>query len=148
MSTISLMGYQSTVSALRAQGVPEDKIERFAREQWPDEAARQDGLKRPRRGRMNKWEAAYAEHLEQLKATNAIKRWDFEPERFRLATGAYYTPDFRIVYHSSAIGFDEVKGFWREAARVRIKVAAEHNPMYLFRAVTKRSGTWEYETFR
>jgi hypothetical protein len=44
----------------------------------------------------------------------------------------------------------EVKGMWREAARVRIKVAADRHP-FRFIAVTKRlvrdGGGWKEELF-
>lgn len=99
----------------------------------------------PKRG-MNKWEAAYAQHLGLFLLAREIRSWKFEAVRLRLADGAWFTPDF-TVWNLNRIEFHEVKGFWREAARVRIKVAAELYPEFMFVAVTKKSGEWVYERF-
>lgn len=96
----------------------------------------------PRRGRMNKTEAAYSVYLEGLRTAGEIIRWDFEAERLRLADGAYYCPDFRIILPDGTIEFVEVKGFMREAAHLRIKVAAELHP-YTFRLVRRMRGGWD-----
>jgi len=96
---------------------------------------------------MNKTEQAYAAHLETLRLASEIDSWEFEPEKFRLADRTYYTPDFRIVWPDGTVGFDEVKGFWEDDARVKIKVAARMHP-YQFRAVQRVGGGWGYETFK
>ncbi len=109
----------------------------------------------PRRGRMNKLETAYARHLEELKHQDEVIWFDFEPFKVRLANGAWYTPDFAVMLWSTKGGettarleFHECKGHWREAARVRIKVAADKYP-FRFVAVTKerKTGEWRYEYF-
>lgn len=99
-----------------------------------------------RRGRMNKTETAFAGLLEQQQTDGLITWWRFEPVKLRLATGAWYTPDFLAITRGGSILFYEVKGFWREAARVRIKVAAELNPWALFVVVQRPSGAWKFET--
>jgi len=91
-------------------------------------------------------EADYAAHLETLKVHGEIVAWWYEPERFHLGGGAWYKPDFRVMSPSGEIQFVEVKGHWREAARVRIKVAASLHP-YRFTAVTRESGEWNEERF-
>lgn len=93
---------------------------------------------------MNKTERAYADYLQLLFLAKKILRWDFEPEKLRLANATYYTPDFRVISASGHIEFHEVKGFWRDDARVKIKVAAQQHP-YTFIAVKKTSKGWEYE---
>jgi hypothetical protein len=39
---VNLLGYDATLAALEARGVPREKALQFAREQWPDVAAQQD----------------------------------------------------------------------------------------------------------
>ena len=59
-------------------------------------------------------------------------------------------PDERRFYWREALEFHEVKGFWRDDARVKIKVAAEHFP-FKFVAVRKKKlsegGGWDVEEF-
>ena len=105
---------------------------------------------------MNKWESRYAaEELEPHRLTGEILWYAFEPFRIRLASGAWYKPDFAVVVQEKLHGvfvpsleFHEVKGHWREAARVRIKVAAEAVP-FPFVVVTRgKTGEWQRETFK
>lgn len=99
-------------------------------------------------GEMNKLEARYAAHLDSLKLAGEIASWRFEFAKFRLATATFYTPDFWIVLKDDTVELHEVKGFWQDDARVKIKVAAEMLHEFVFRAVTwsKKEG-WQYETF-
>lgn len=75
----------------------------------------------------------------------------YEEVRLRLARRAWYTPDFLEVGQGKPI-FWEVKGFWREAARVRIKVAASKFRDCRFIAVGKRKkkdgGGWWFEELK
>jgi hypothetical protein len=96
--------------------------------------------------KMNKTESAYAAHLETLRRVGEIVKWDFEPEKLRLADATFYTPDFRIQWPDGSISFDEVKGHWEDDARVKIKVAARLHP-YQFRAVQRDGNGWKYENF-
>lgn len=103
---------------------------------------------KPRRGSMNKLEARFAnEVLRPQRVSCEIIWWDFEPFKVRLADGAWYTPDFAAIDTVGLVLF-ECKGFWREAARVRIKVAADKYP-FRFVAVTydRKTGEWQYENF-
>ena len=101
----------------------------------------------PAKRGMNKWEAAYAVQLNLLMAAREIVSWRFESLRLRLADGAWFKPDFVVVLPTLALEIHEVKGYWREAARVRIKVAAELYPEATFFAVTKTGGEWTRERF-
>lgn len=96
----------------------------------------------PKASRMNKTEAAYADTLEAMRLNGGIKAWKFEAVKLRLATLTWYTPDFLVVMPDGAMEFHEVKGFWRDDARVKIKVAAEQYPMFRFLAVRRQSGCW------
>lgn len=96
---------------------------------------------------MNKTEQAYAAHLQKLKLAGEIFYYKFEPLKLRLAKNTYYTPDFMIIDNNRVIKFHEVKGFWRDDARVKIKVAAQAFPFFVFIAVQKFRGGWKFETF-
>ena len=102
----------------------------------------------PASGRMNKTEAVYASHLALWKAAGHVLFYEFEPIKLRLADKTFYTPDFLVVTSDRMIELHEVKGFWRDDARVKIKVAAERFPMFQFVAV-QRSGRngWKAEEF-
>lgn len=86
-----------------------------------------------RRGTMNKTEARYAVELELGRQNGVLLWWAFEPITLRLATGARFTPDFAVLTSAGALECHETKGgFIREAAMVRLKVAAS---LYPFRFV-------------
>jgi hypothetical protein len=106
---------------------------------------------RPRRrhepGVMNKTETAYALELEVLRRADQIRSYRFEAIKFRLADRTFYTPDFMVVTNEE-VQFHEVKGFWEEDARVKIKVVAEMYPEFAFIAIRKiKGGRWEIEEF-
>ena len=96
---------------------------------------------------MNKTEAAFARILENLQACGEILTWEFEPIKLRLARTTFYTPDFLAVYPDKFV-FYEVKGFWRDDARVKIKVAAKTYPYFSFIAVMLKRKQWVYETIK
>ena len=98
-------------------------------------------------GKMNKTEAAYAAHLDVLKAAGEIVAWWFEPFKLRLADRTWYTVDFLVWHPGGVAECVEVKGFWREDARVKFKVAAEKYNCFCFTAAQRRKGRWEYEYF-
>ena len=96
-------------------------------------------------GRMNKTEKAYASHLSLRQKMGDIQEWAFEPEKLRLADATHYTPDFRVVLNSGEIEMHEVKGFWEDDARVKIKVAAAMHPYRFVAVKAVKGGGWEYE---
>lgn len=96
--------------------------------------------------RMNKTEAAYAQHLDLLQRAGEIRAWRFEAITLKLADGTRYTPDFLVErWHGSAPELHEVKGFWRDDALVKFKVAAELFPMFRFRVVRRKRHEWEVQ---
>lgn len=99
-------------------------------------------------GEMNSWERDYAAHLEQQKHEGVIVWWAYEAVKLKLADRTHYTPDFCLLKASGEIEFHEVKGFWQDDARVKIKVAAAQFPIW-FVAVSRKSKKkpWEYEVF-
>lgn len=99
-----------------------------------------------RAGEMNKTEAAYAAYLEILKRTGEIADYRFEAVKLRLADKTFYTPDFVVLAPDGVLEMHEVKGFWEEDARVKIKVAAAQFP-FRFVAITRDKGNWSFESF-
>ena len=98
-------------------------------------------------GGMNKIEGDYANHLDLLKHAGDVLWWRYAPMRLRLADGSYYKPDFGVMMRDFLFEIHETKGHWREAARVRIKVAAGLFP-FKFIAITRaKGGGWEREEF-
>lgn len=97
-------------------------------------------------GTMNKTESLYAARLTVEKHQGSIVDYRFEPIKFKLADRTFYTPDFMVV-KDDQIEFHEVKGFWEEDARVKIKVAAEMYPEFLFVAVMWKKKEWTIEKF-
>lgn len=94
-------------------------------------------------GEMNSHEAKYAERLEEDRLAGRVDSWLFEPAGLRLAKGLTYNPDFLVVYADGSTEFHEVKGFWRDDAKAKIKMAATAFPMFVFRSVTLKKGKWE-----
>jgi len=97
-------------------------------------------------GSMNKLETAYAQRLELLRQSGQIRNFRFEAVKLRLAENTFYTPDFYVVTEQE-IQLHEVKGFWEDDARVKIKVAAFEYPEFQFIAVKKNKGEWIFENF-
>ena len=88
--------------------------------------------------KMNKWEKSYQQTLLLRLAAGEILWFDFEPCKFKLGNDwkTTYTPDFGVMLADRTIEFHEVKGFWRDDAKVKIKVAASMLP-FVFVIVTK-----------
>ena len=107
-------------------------------------------LGRMKTGQMNQTEEAYARALELLRAAGEVLWFKFEGVKLRLADNTFYSPDFAVMQASGHMEMHEVKGFWQDDARAKIKIAAD---MYPFRciAVTKRAkkngGGWQVEEF-
>jgi len=99
----------------------------------------------------SKTEQQYAWDLEQLKERGVIEWWAYEPVTLVIVdadgTRCRYCPDFLIVNHDRDAGlmmeFVEVKGFLREAARIRFLAAKEKYPFWRFRMIRKSKGGWE-----
>jgi len=98
-------------------------------------------------GTMNKTEQAYASLLQQRKLGGEIHHWQFEAMALKLAKLTTYTPDFLVIHKDGSIEFIEIKGFWHQAGRIKIKVAAEMHPWFIFTAVQYKKKTWTYEPF-
>lgn len=107
-------------------------------------------LGRLKQGQMNKTEAAYEKHLRDLMMAGEVLWYKFEGIKFRLADNTFYNPDFAVMTKEGMIEVHEVKGFWQDDAKVKIKVAAD---LYPFRFIAikvkakKDGGGWDIEEF-
>jgi hypothetical protein len=107
-------------------------------------------LGRLKTGQMNKTEAAYAQHLEIRRAAGEILWYRFEGVKLRLADNTFYSPDFSVLLADGTLECHEVKGFWQDDARVKIKVAADQYPMRFIAVkvrAKKNGGGWDVEEF-
>ncbi len=101
-------------------------------------------------GVMNKLEELYAAKLEQLRHEGYILWFAYESVKLKLADNTYYTPDFAVMKSDGELEMHEVKGFWQDAARIKIKVAADRFPIRFraFKQKTKsQGGGWDEELF-
>ena len=86
---------------------------------------------------LNKTERAFLGHLKGLWPVGEVRSQDIT---LRLANGVRYTPDFVAVAPGDYFHAYEVKGFMRDDAAVKLKVAATAYPWISFHLVTKRKG--------
>ena len=107
-------------------------------------------LGRLKTGQRNRTESAYEGVLEQRLRAGEVAWYRFEGVKLRLADNTFYTPDFAVMLASGQMEMHEVKGFWQDDARAKIKIAAE---MYPFRFIAvrvrakKEGGGWAVEVF-
>lgn len=107
-------------------------------------------LGRLKAGKMNQTEAAYAEHLRALQHAGEILWFRFEGIKLRLADNTFYTPDFAVLAADGVMELHEVKGFWQDDARAKIKIAADQYPFRLIAVRVrpkKDGGGWAVEEF-
>jgi hypothetical protein len=101
-------------------------------------------------GVMNKTESAYASVLRDAQSLGDILWHKFEGVKLRLADNTFYTPDFAVLAKDGVLECHEVKGFWQDDARAKIKIAADLYPIR-FKAVKplpkKDGGGWSEEWF-
>lgn len=92
---------------------------------------------------MNKTEASYGLFLSRQKEAGEIQEYHFEAVKLKLAENrCTYTPDFMVIAKDGAVEFHEVKGFWKDDARVKIKVAAS---IYPFRFIAAKETKFGFE---
>ncbi len=99
---------------------------------------------------MNGLEREHAVNLEMLRKAGKIAAWFYEAMTFKLADDTRYTPDFMVIESDGTVVFHETKGFWRDDAYVKIKVAAELFPFRFVsyqRVPKKEGGGWKSRVF-
>jgi hypothetical protein len=94
---------------------------------------------------LNKTEQRFAD---MLASSPLVTRWEREPFKFRLAGRTFYTPDFGVWHwNEPRLTLCELKGWMRDDAAVKLKVAASRYPEFRWLLVTRdsrgRVGRWE-----
>ncbi|WBO23951.1 PDDEXK family nuclease [Sphingomonas abietis] len=130
---------------LRLKSLPKHLAARIVPDKRPDMRA----LGRLKTGEMNKTEARYAAVLDAHKIAGDVVWWKFEGLKFRLADNTFYTPDFAVMLSTCELEAHEVKGFWTDDARVKIKVAAAIYPIRFIAVQAPKAGgsDWQREVF-
>lgn len=100
---------------------------------------------------MNGTERDRAVELEAMRRSGRIAGWWFESITLLLAPDCRYTPDFVVQELDGTLRMEETKGFWRDDARVKIRLASTLFP-FRFSALRKRAkkagGGWDVEEIR
>lgn len=94
--------------------------------------------------KMNKLESAYAELLAGRTLAGEVRWWRYEAVKLKLADHTFYTPDFVIQLANLELEFHETKGWMRDDANVKIKVAAEQYPLFRFVLCKKDKSGWSF----
>lgn len=92
---------------------------------------------------MNKLEQQYAWFLGDLLKAGLIRGWRFESLKVRLADRTWYTPDFCVLFNDGMRAMVETKGWCRDDAAVKFKIAEELYPEYVWMMIGKVKGTWK-----
>lgn len=100
---------------------------------------------KPKRKRgMNRWERAFMEKLQAESARPVVR---FEDVTLRLGHDCRYTPDLIAVTQDGAdwrVEAFEIKGFRRDDAMVKLRVAAREYPWITFHLVERaKGGEWK-----
>lgn len=99
-------------------------------------------------GKLNRTEAEFLEYL-QSRYSCPRDAFGVQNVTLEIANGCRYTPDFSAFGILTEPTFWETKGFMRDDAAVKIKVAARAFPACRFYLVTKRAkklgGGWDVQ---
>lgn len=89
--------------------------------------------------KLNKTERAYLGYLRMLNT-----KWiGIQNITLKLADDTRLTPDFSFIQNSGRFVFVDVKGFQREDALIKMKVAARQFPMFDFLIVKRNGDRWD-----
>ncbi len=142
--------YQAQARAQLA-AVPHPRTVQLQHAATPPKPAKKAGTRiRQNSAGLNKTEQAFFDYL-KAREDPGVLRTVLPPQSvtLRIANGCRYTPDFVVVYHvqhdegngyAQELVAYEVKGFMRDDAAVKIKVAATAFPWITFHLVTKLPG--------
>jgi len=92
----------------------------------------------------NKWERDFAHsYLDPLVHSGILRGYCYECIKLRLADGAFYCPDFFAPFADEVLAIYEVKGWLREAARLRFLVARDLFPQFQWHMMERKAGQWQ-----
>jgi hypothetical protein len=89
---------------------------------------------------MNRAEQEYGTMLLARKMVGEIAWFKYEGVTLKLADDTRYTPDFFVMLADGTLEAHEVKGFFRDDAKVKLKVAAEQFPLRFILAQKSKDG--------
>ena len=103
----------------------------------------------PKKKPLNKTELRYQNVLDRRMEAGEIARYlPHESIKLRLATLAWWSPDFPVITLAGGLEFHEVKGRsgsgfggWQDDARVKLRVTSEAYPCFGFRVFVWNKGT-------
>lgn len=87
-------------------------------------------------------ERDYADVLAARQRVGEVVTWRYEALTLRLASGIRYTPDFVVELPDGGIELHEVKGWWREDAKIKFREAAAQWPCFEWVVVGRERGQW------
>jgi hypothetical protein len=100
-------------------------------------------------GTMNKTEAAYVATLDARRHAGDVAWFKFEGIKLPLADNSFYTLDFAVMLADGELEMHEVKAYWQDDARIKIKIAAATYPLRFpaIKAGSKKDGGgWQIES--
>lgn len=134
----------------RLQAKAEERKKKGAKAPKETGTQKMQALGRLKQGEKNKTEQRYEAHLEWRKHLGEILWYKFEGIKLRLADNTFYTCDYAVLLANGELEMHEVKGFWQDDAKVKIKVAADLYPfrfIAVFAVPQKEGGGWRFEDF-
>ena len=72
--------------------------------------------------------------LKMLIMAGEVREIELQPS-FEISKKMRYTPDFKVVYADGRVEYEEVKGFWSEAAKIRVKLFREKYPELVLKII-------------
>lgn len=90
-------------------------------------------------------EEEYAAFLELLKRAHDIWDYWYKPWKFLLAKQTTYEPDFLVQRPNGFLEVHEVKGYWREDAKLKWKITMDRYPFFTYVVIQKINGEWKEE---
>lgn len=91
---------------------------------------------------LNDTEERYRLWLEDRKKAGEIQEYFIQAVTLKLGPDCRYTPDFLVVENDGGLTFVEVKGFMREDAAVKYRVASGQFPWAQFVLVRRIKWQW------
>ena len=92
---------------------------------------------------LNKTEARYAAELDYLIRKGVVVEWRFEAIKLRLAKKCFFCPDFFVRFSNGRLRFVEIKGFLRDDASIKFKLAREQYAWAEWSMLRYVRGCWE-----
>ncbi len=87
--------------------------------------------------KLNKTERRFCARLDSYKARKLIRDFTTQAVTLHLAHDCRFTPDNAVIEADGTFTFYDVKGFEREDAVLKMRIAAERFPWFRFRMIVE-----------